>query len=451
MLDMAYEHIFLVYYREITEGKPTSSSVAVSPEAGASSTVSLSPNSYTTQNPGSTSVHNDFYEPCQSSSSSGSVEVSSEIAIKDNGVDIIGEFTGCDYVKTSRALRRLQEQLSLNGDIYQEINSLPNQYFEYKGGISKQEQYQSLLQSPEYTVQEQYNGGHPGFQDHSSNFVLHDEAGGVVDIPLRGITFTWSNNREVGSWARLDRFLVSPIILSWYPSLVQRGLPRTIFDHSAIKIGCSKENWGPRPFRFSNEWIEDKKLMIIKEWAEEKKRDMVSTKKLEDRLAKLDERAATEGWTESLRKERWEMVAELWKAIRVEEQAWKQKSIVKWLLEGYRNTRFFIVWVICAKYGIPLNLLRWEWKVGASSSTFTKVVGGLFVKGTNTAKCLEEGLCVVVGMGDKARLWTDIMVEGTPLMQAFPRIFCLAVNKKGVWEFCRSRVEMGDPFKETCV
>ncbi|KAI9185096.1 hypothetical protein LWI28_004092 [Acer negundo] len=162
---------------ERLEGKPTSSSVAVSPEAGASSTVSLSPNFYTTQNPGSTSVHSDFYEPCQSSSSPGSVEVSSEIAIKDNGVDIIGEFIGCDDVKTSQALRRLEEHLSLNDDIYQEIDSLLNQYFEYKGGISKQEQYDALLQSPEYTVQEQYNGGHPGFQDHSSNFVLHDDAG----------------------------------------------------------------------------------------------------------------------------------------------------------------------------------------------------------------------------------------------------------------------------------
>ncbi|KAK0593972.1 hypothetical protein LWI29_034620 [Acer saccharum] len=122
---------------EILKGKPTSSSVAVSPEAGASST---------------------------SSSSPGSVEVSSEIVIKDNSVDIIGEFIGCDDVKTSQALRRL------------EIDSLPNQYFEYKGGISKQEQYDALLQIPEYTIQEQYNGGHPGFQDRSSNILLHDDA-----------------------------------------------------------------------------------------------------------------------------------------------------------------------------------------------------------------------------------------------------------------------------------
>ncbi|KAK2634788.1 hypothetical protein Ddye_029580 [Dipteronia dyeriana] len=36
----------------------------------------------------------------------------------------------------------------------------------------------------------------------------------VVDILIRGVDFTWSNNREKGSWARLDRFLLSPILLS---------------------------------------------------------------------------------------------------------------------------------------------------------------------------------------------------------------------------------------------
>ena len=45
------------------------------------------------------------------------------------------------------------------------------------------------------------------FQD----FILRAK---VVDIPLRGIPFTWSNYRENACWARLDRFLVSHVILS---------------------------------------------------------------------------------------------------------------------------------------------------------------------------------------------------------------------------------------------
>ncbi|KAK3197810.1 hypothetical protein Dsin_021225 [Dipteronia sinensis] len=60
-----------------------------------------------------------------------------------------------------------------------------------------------------------------------------------------------------------------------------------------------------------------------------------------------------------------------------------------------------------------------------------KAVGSLFQQGTLTARVLEEGLRVVVGMGDKARLWEDVLVEGTPLRTAFPRIYILAVKKSG--------------------
>ena len=35
---------------------------------------------------------------------------------------------------------------------------------------------------------------------------------GLVDIPLVGGQFTWSNNQEDEIWSRIDRFLLSP---SW--------------------------------------------------------------------------------------------------------------------------------------------------------------------------------------------------------------------------------------------
>ena len=38
---------------------------------------------------------------------------------------------------------------------------------------------------------------------------------------------------------------------------------------------------------------------------------------------------------------------------------------------------------------------------------------------------------MVVGRGDRARLWSDIMVEGASLKEAFPRIYSLASNKFG--------------------
>ncbi|KAK0599556.1 hypothetical protein LWI29_006326 [Acer saccharum] len=200
-----------------------------------------------------------------------------------------------------------------------------------------------------------------------NNFMLQAK---VIDIPLRGGDFTWSNNRVGGSWTRLDRFLVSPIILSWFSNFEQIRLPRLISDHHAIGLGAVRAYWGPRPFRFSNCWLEEKSLMedINKEWVENKiigssssillfklrgakrkikrwvaanMKDKNSTKELEDRLGNIDVEAARTGWTDGLRKDRLDAVSDLWKGLRREEQQWKQKSRVKWLLEDDRNTRFF--------------------------------------------------------------------------------------------------------------
>ncbi|KAJ7957540.1 Calmodulin-binding transcription activator 4 [Quillaja saponaria] len=90
MLDPAYEHIVLVHYREINEGKHCSGPNAqLSP--GPSSTFSESPCSYSTQNPGSTSMVSDLHEPYQNFSSPGSVEVTSDLVIKNNGMDHLDE------------------------------------------------------------------------------------------------------------------------------------------------------------------------------------------------------------------------------------------------------------------------------------------------------------------------------------------------------------------------
>ncbi|KAK3189704.1 hypothetical protein Dsin_029265 [Dipteronia sinensis] len=86
---------------------------------------------------------------------------------------------------------------------------------------------------------------------------------------------------------------------------------------------------------------------------------------------------------------------------------------------------------ICAKYGVSKDFLRWEWMCGSNCSSFTKAVGALFAQGSDSAKILEEGIKMVVGRGDKARLWEDVLVEGNKLKVAFPRIFTLAVNKTG--------------------
>ncbi|KAK3198666.1 hypothetical protein Dsin_022081 [Dipteronia sinensis] len=94
-----------------------------------------------------------------------------------------------------------------------------------------------------------------------------DEAN-VIDLPLFGMSYMWSNQREEAVWARLDRFLISTEILSWFPNLQQVGLSRSLSDHNAIALCEHEAEEGPRPFRCLNEWLEDGDLikLVVNGW-----------------------------------------------------------------------------------------------------------------------------------------------------------------------------------------
>lgn len=165
------------------QGKATSGSVTVlSP--GSSSNFSQSPSSYT-KNPGSNSIINDFFDPYQSLSSP---EVSSEIAIKNNGMDHLDRVDRREQresspeIEVTQALRRLEEQLSLNEDSVkcistfysQDENSNDSDILQYEMENAKQDQCAALLPGPEDI--DQFYGGHVVIQD-SNNLEFLSAAG----------------------------------------------------------------------------------------------------------------------------------------------------------------------------------------------------------------------------------------------------------------------------------
>ena len=66
-----------------------------------------------------------------------------------------------------------------------------------------------------------------------SNFISEQ---GLIDLPLQGGSFTWSNSREVASKARLDRFLFSADWEDEFPIVCQRRMSRLCLNHFPIVL-----------------------------------------------------------------------------------------------------------------------------------------------------------------------------------------------------------------------
>ncbi|KAL4180208.1 hypothetical protein AMTRI_Chr13g124080 [Amborella trichopoda] len=97
-----------------------------------------------------------------------------------------------------------------------------------------------------------------------SDFISRQE---LVDIPIQGNAFTWSNHSAQPSLAKLDRFLLS---LGWedlFPGSHALTLPKPTSDHCPILLDTQTICRGPKPFRFELAWLEEQSLLtLIPSW-----------------------------------------------------------------------------------------------------------------------------------------------------------------------------------------
>ncbi|XVE89928.1 hypothetical protein DITRI_Ditri20bG0035500 [Diplodiscus trichospermus] len=80
---------------------------------------------------------------------------------------------------------------------------------------------------------------------------------GLIDLPLIEGKFTWSSNRTTPTCSRLDRFLLAAEFVSKFPNLRQKVGPKSLSDHNLILLEVEEVNWGPKPFKFFNYWMEE--------------------------------------------------------------------------------------------------------------------------------------------------------------------------------------------------
>lgn len=167
------------------QGKHSSGSKALfSPGSSSAFSRSLSPSPYSIQNQGSASL-----ESCQTQSSPSPAEVTSVKAVINHGMDNLDRVEGAALCSSSdlnmsKALKRIEEQLSLNDDTMKEIDPLfvDDEYFNAVGfldcerEISQQDQHEALLHVSD-PINCQFLSENNGVRDVLSNYMPHKDTG----------------------------------------------------------------------------------------------------------------------------------------------------------------------------------------------------------------------------------------------------------------------------------
>jgi hypothetical protein len=192
----------------------------------------------------------------------------------------------------------------------------------------------------------------------------------LFDVPLIGRNFTWFHPNGI-AMSRLDRVLISSSWSELWGDPLVRVLDRDVPDHCPIVLSYSSDDWGPKPFRLNNYWLQDKDFIevvrqawegqnyqgwmgfilnqrfknlkgVIKEWnlnkvgvVEVRKRHLIK------RIAELDVKSEVGGLVDVEITERKLLFEKLWKLLKNIDALTFQRSRIKWLKEVDANSRFF--------------------------------------------------------------------------------------------------------------
>lgn len=86
---------------------------------------------------------------------------------------------------------------------------------------------------------------------------------GLLELPLAGCRYTWTNKRDDPTLACLDRVFHNNLFGNLFPSSSLLGLPRPTSDHTPLLATLSTEIPKPCSFRFENAWLLNRTFLLI--------------------------------------------------------------------------------------------------------------------------------------------------------------------------------------------
>ncbi|PWA50906.1 RNA-directed DNA polymerase, eukaryota, Reverse transcriptase zinc-binding domain protein [Artemisia annua] len=187
------------------------------------------------------------------------------------------------------------------------------------------------------------------------------EEAGLREYSLKGMQYTYMvNRRDVCKLSRIDRIFVCDNVFNNWPNACVRALNREFSDHAPLILTLNDTNFGPKPFRWFDSWIdrpgcEEVINSVLVGWSNVGPADtnlMRKLKSLRDRL---------KVWVQESRRKETEDSLEEIELYRSRDL--KQKSRVKWASLGDENTSFFhgVVNGRKAKNVIPGLEINGEW------------------------------------------------------------------------------------------